>query len=601
MGMVPSSNSENRERDRSLNFFYFLLIAVLVGIVGGLGAFVFRGLIALFHNLLFLGKFSFIYDANLHTAPVPWGAGVILIPVIGAVGVVFLVKNFAPEAKGHGVPEVMDAIFYAKGKIRPIVAVVKSLASALSIGSGGSIGREGPIIQIGSSFGSTIAQILRMAAWQRITLIAAGASAGIAATFNTPVGGLLFAMEILLHEVSARTMVPVAISTATATYVGRMFFGAHPSFIIPQLEKTYFHLTNPWVLISYIGLGLLMGLVSALYIKAIYGFEDFFDQRVKGGYYVRHLSGMLLVGILMYLLMHIFGHYYIDGVGYATVQDVLSGSLSYAPLLLLFFFLKLLSTSLTLGSGASGGIFSPGLFMGVTLGGAYGMLVSRIFPTLGVSPAAFAVAGMAGVIGGTTGATMAAIVMIFEMTLDYTVIIPMTITVALSYGVRMRLSPQSIYTLKLARRGRHLPSQFLSNFHLLRRAGDIMHKDMAVLPSTASLSDYARSLSMDSGRTAVVVEESGMVSGILRQASAIEYLARHDGDTPVGGMVERHYEKILPETKVLDMVRLMRIHNASILLVFNTLEDASIQNLVGIIDKDCILDGMQESFDLLFE
>ena len=468
--MEPLSHADNKKPRRSLNFFYFQLIAVLVGLVGGFGALLFRALIAFFHNLFFLAKFSVAYDANLHTAPAPWGMGVILIPVIGAAGVVFLVKNFAPEAKGHGVPEVMDAIYYAKGKIRPVVAVVKSLASALSIGSGGSIGREGPIIQIGSSFGSTIAQLLRIAVWQRITLIAAGASAGIAATFNTPVGGILFAMEIILHEVSARTLVPVTVATATATYVGRMFFGVHPSFIIPQLEKTYFHPTNPWVLIFYIGLGLLMGLVSALYIKSIYGFEDFFDQHVKGGYYVRHLSGMFLVGILMYLLLRFFGHYYIDGVGYATVQDVLSGALDYAPLLLLLFFLKLLSTSLTLGSGASGGIFSPGLFMGATLGGAYGVLVGRLLPTLGVSTAAFAVAGMAGVIAGTTGAALAAVVMIFEMTLDYNVIIPMTITVALSYGVRIRLSPESIYTLKLARRGHYLPSQFLSNFQLLLRA-----------------------------------------------------------------------------------------------------------------------------------
>lgn len=158
----------------------------------------------------------------------------------------FLVKNFAPEAKGHGVPEVMDAIYYNKGIIRPIVALVKSLASAISIGSGGSIGREGPIIQIGAAFGSTLGQLLRLSLWQRITLIAAGTGGAIAATFNTPVGGVLFALEITMHEVSARTLVPVAISTATATYIGRLFFGPHPSFLIPAFETPYFHLAKPW-------------------------------------------------------------------------------------------------------------------------------------------------------------------------------------------------------------------------------------------------------------------------------------------------------------------------------------------------------------------
>ncbi len=215
----------NPPQTRTLKPFTLLMISVLMGIVSGIGAVVFRGLIALFHNLFFLGRLSIAYNANAHTPASPWGPFVVFIPVAGAVGVAFLVKNFAPEAKGHGVPEVMDAIYYRKGIIRPVVAVVKSLASALSIGSGGSIGREGPIIQIGSSFGSTLGQILRVPIWQRITLIAAGAGGGIAATFNTPIGGVLFAAELMMHEVSARTLVPVAIATATATYIAGSSLG----------------------------------------------------------------------------------------------------------------------------------------------------------------------------------------------------------------------------------------------------------------------------------------------------------------------------------------------------------------------------------------
>jgi CIC family chloride channel protein len=590
--------SGEQAKCRTLNAFYFSLLAVLVGIVGGFGAVVFRGLIAFFHNLLFLGNFSFTYNANVHTPGSPWGIFVILIPVVGAAGVVFLVKNFAPEAKGHGVPEVMDAIYYTKGKIRPVVAVIKSLASALSIGSGGSIGREGPIIQIGSSFGSTISQILKIAIWQRITLIAAGAGAGIAATFNTPVGGVLFAVEILLHEVSVRTLVPVAIATATATYVGRIFFGPHPSFIIPEFEKTYFHLTNPWVLISYVGLGLLMGLVSAAYIKSIYGLEDVFEKRVKGGYYVRHLTGMFLVGIIMYVLYVVFGHYYIEGVGYATVQDVLSGKLKYFPLLLLLFSLKLLSTSLTLGSGASGGIFSPGLFMGATLGSAYGMLVGWLFPSLDISPAAFGVAGMAGVIGGSTGAAMAGIVMIFEMTLDYTVIIPMTITVALSYGIRKMLSPQSIYTLKLARRGHYLPSTFLSNFHLIRRARDIMVKDVNVLPATATIGDFVRSLTEMKSVPYAVVEQSGEVVGIIGEDLALKTMTERGGEVAVGDVVHNDYVEVSAGTKVFDIVEMLRAQNSVVALIVNNQGDSSIGNIIGIVDKDRIVDAMEEAFDL---
>jgi CIC family chloride channel protein len=326
-------------------------LSLLVGIVAGLGAVAFRALIAIFHNLFFLGRLSAAYDANTHTPAGPWGRLVILVPVVGAFGVVFLVKNFAPEAKGHGVPEVIDAVFYHKGVIRPVVSVIKALASALSIGSGGSVGREWPIIQIGSSFGSTMGQLLRLPTWQVVTLIAAGAGGRIAATFNTPVGGVLFAVEIVMHEVSARTLVPVATATATATYVGQVFFGPHPSFSIPALETTYFQLTDPKVLVTYAILGVIAGLVSALFIYSIYGFEHFFENGVKGGYYVQHAAGMLTLGLGLYFFMRFSGHYYVEGVGYARIQDVLASVQFPFYFLILLSIAKLLATSLTLGSG----------------------------------------------------------------------------------------------------------------------------------------------------------------------------------------------------------------------------------------------------------
>ncbi|MGB8342236.1 MAG: chloride channel protein [Chthoniobacterales bacterium] len=455
--------------NRPLKLVWFSLLSALVGVVAGLGAVVFRGLIALFHNLLFSGKWSAVYDANVHTPPSPWGPGVILVPVLGAVMVAFLVKTFAPEAKGNGVPEVMDAIYYHGGRIRPVVALVKSLASALSIGSGGSAGREGPIIQIGSSFGSTIGQLLRLPAWQRTTLIAGGAGAGIAATFNTPVGGVLFALEIMMREVSVRTLVPVAIATAMGINVFEFFFGTHPSFVIPALEVPYIHPANPLVLLAYVGLGLLMGGVSALFIKAIYATEDFFEQRVGGSYYRQHLCGMFFVGLIIYGMMVATGHYYVDGVGYSTVQEILSGAPIPLLLLAVLFGFKLLATALTLGSGASGGIFSPALFLGATLGAAYGTVLIHFFPDLGSSASAFAVAGMAGVVGSATGAALAAIVMIFEMTLDYNVIVPMIITVAISYGIRKALSPESIYTMKLARRDHYVPDALYARRQLTQR------------------------------------------------------------------------------------------------------------------------------------
>lgn len=586
-------------RTRPFGPIAFSLLAVVVGIVGGLGAVIFRGLIALFHNLFFLGKLSVVYDANVHTPASPWGALVVFVPVLGALGVAFLVKNFAPEAKGHGVPEVMDAIYYNKGIIRPVVAAIKSLASALSIGSGGAIGREGPIIQIGSSFGSTVGQILGMPPWQRITLIAAGAGAGIAATFNTPVGGVLFAIEIMMNEISVRTLVPVAISTATATYIGRIFFGAHPSFVIPAFETSYFHITNPLLLISYVGLGVVVGAISAIFIKSIYSFEDLFEKRVGGSYYRQHMTGMFLVGIIMYLLMVAFGHYYIQGVGYATIQDVLSGVYFPLYLLLLLFVLKLLAVSLTLGSGASGGVFSPALFIGATLGAAYGIALSWLLPGFAISPPAFAVAGMAGMIGGATGAAMAAIVMIFEMTLDYNVIIPMTITVSIAYGIRKMLLNESIYTLKLVRRGHHMPEALQANVQFVKRARDLMNVHFTTVPAQTTLEKFTRTQLAQTTISRFVVENDNTVVGVITRNFALAAVGQTEGTTTLGEVASDHYLTVWENTTFFDIIAGMRTSQAFFTLVIPEGETLLANNVMGLIAKKEITDSLGEVVDLL--
>jgi CIC family chloride channel protein len=233
-----SSTASDRTPVPQHGLVFLSVLALITGLITGFGAIFFRGLIAVIHNLFFLGTFSFQYDANVFTPAGPWGAFIILAPIIGGMVVTALVTNFAPEARGHGVPEVMDAIYYREGVIRPIVAAVKSLASAFSIGSGAAVGREGPIIQIGASLGSSIGQLIAMPAWQRITLVGAGAGAGIAATFNTPIGGVMFAIELMMPEVSVRTFLPVALATGTATFVGNWFLGQQPAFVVPNFPRS---------------------------------------------------------------------------------------------------------------------------------------------------------------------------------------------------------------------------------------------------------------------------------------------------------------------------------------------------------------------------
>jgi CIC family chloride channel protein len=464
------------------------ILAVFVGVIGGIGAWIFRLLIGFFHNLLFLGEFSLHYDANIHTPTDVWGAWIILVPVIGAVGVAWLVKTFAPEAKGHGVPEVMDAIYYNEGRIRPIVVVVKSLASALSIGSGGAIGREGPIIQIGATFGSVMGSWVAMPTRQRVILMAAGAGAGIAATFNAPLGGILFAVELLLVSVSAQSIFLVGTSTIMATYIGRQLLGMTPSFDVPALQIPDFGIGTTWGLILFLPFGIICGLAGTAFVRAIYWAEDLFDA-MPGNYYSRHMIGMGLVGVMIYLMQLYAGHFYIQGVGYATILDVLVQALSDPWFLLLLFALKMVATCLTLGSGASGGVFSPSLFMGATLGASFGSIMHMIFPGLEVGIPVFAIAGMAAMIGSTTGAIFTSVVMLAEMTGDHNTVLPTVLTTGTAYLVRRRLSAASIYTLKLNRRGHAVPEGLTSNFLAAKRIKDIMTRNFTALPEGDSPPD----------------------------------------------------------------------------------------------------------------
>ena len=283
-------------RPLRLGLLRLSLLAIVVGIVTGFGAVAFRALIGLIHNIAFLGSFAIDYDASVFTPPSPWGALIILVPVVGGLIVTFLITNYAPEARGHGVPEVMDAIYYREGVIRPVVALIKSLASALSIGTGAAVGREGPIIQIGAALGSTLGQAIRMAPWQRITLVAAGAGAGIAATFNTPIGGVMFAIELLMPELSARTFLPVALATGMATFVGRIFFGIHPAFAIPATLLSSQHPATLSAIVLFGLLGAVVGLAGTAFIRGLSFAEDVFEEIENP--YLRNFIGMLMLGNL---------------------------------------------------------------------------------------------------------------------------------------------------------------------------------------------------------------------------------------------------------------------------------------------------------------
>jgi CIC family chloride channel protein len=573
------------------------LLAVVVGVITGFGAWAFRELIGLVHNVFFLQQFSFAYDSSVFTPANPWGAWVILVPAVGAVGVTFIIANFAPEAKGHGVPEVMDAIYYNSGRIRPIVAVAKSLASALAIGSGAAVGREGPIIQIGSALGSTLGQFIRMPAGQRITLVAAGAGAGIAATFNTPIGGVMFAIELMLPEVSVNTFLPVAAATGTATFIGRLVFGPQPAFIVPAIDAL--PLSHPALalatLVLYVLLGALCGVAAALFIRALHLAEDVFE-RVPGRY-TRHVFGMLLVGCLIYALHRSFGHYFVEGVGYSTIQSILNGWGAAAWLLGLLFVAKLFATSTSLGAGSSGGIFSPSLFMGSTLGAAFATLAALLLPGLSIDIPAFAMVGMGAMVGGGTGAAMTAVTMIFEMTLDYHIVLPMILAVAAGLGVRRGLSRENIYTAKLVGRGHVFPKALHANMFLVRAAKDVMERDFTIVAAETRLDEFLRRPEHRAGMRHVIITHGEHIAGVVRINAGLRTgIADLETGITFGDVARRDFTIVRENDVAFDViVRLWRRGGAMAVVVHQEAPGFHVPrpaNVIGVITKEHVADAV---------
>ena len=575
----PMPQTETTD-NRQVSLITLSLLSVVIGVVTGFGAILLRYLIAFLHNLFFFGTFSIDYDANVPTEASPFGPFIILSPVIGGVIVLFLVRRFAPEAKGHGVPEVMDAIYYKNGKIRPAVVIVKSLASALSIGSGASVGREGPIIQIGSGIGSVLGQFYNLRRWQVITLVAAGAGAGIAATFHTPLGAVLFAVELMLPEFSARTLMPVVLATGTATYMGRLAFGMAPAFLVASHERPdIFVPLSVDMLPLYVLTGMMMGVAAALFVKVLYGTEDFFDG-LKLNPYVKTIIGMSGLGVLMYVLMLTTGMYHTAGVGYATIERVLTSQITSPLFLLLLFALKLLSTSVSLGAGASGGVFSPSLFLGATLGGAFGAMLDMMFPSLGFSMVTFALIGMASIVGASTGATLTSIMMIFEMTGDYTITVAAIIAVVVGVGVRRGLMVDNIYTMKLTRRGHRIPSDIRSYLFPIRLASEVMEPVIGTIEQS-ELTPYPEIVHVPVGkRSFAVVTEGRHIVGVVPVDPDNPNRTHGAVISPVGMVREQSFLQNAMN-RMAD-----RGHNA--LLVIKEDERPRAENVIGVITRVAI-------------
>ena len=420
-----------------------VILALLVGAGAGLGAVVFRYLIS-WGTRLFTGTPDYSATSGHPSHPwLPWlgAAFVVLAPAIGGLLYGPLIDRFAREARGHGVPEVMYAVNQRGGRIPGKVAVVKALASAVTIGSGGSVGREGPIVQIGSALGSTLGRWARMPESRLRTLVACGAAGGIAATFNAPIAGVFFALELLLGDFAATSFGAVVLASVTAAVVGRSFLGDQPF-----LKLAAFSVSSPWEYLLYALLGVAAAIVGVVFTKVLYGAEDFADRVWHGPEWLRPGVGGLLLGLLLLALPQLYG------VGYPVLENGITGKYMVAMLLVLLVG-KILATSITIAIGGSGGVFAPALFLGAMLGSAFGQGVNHIAPGLGVVPGAYALVAMGAVFAGATRAPITAVIILFELTGEYSIILPLMLAVVTAAGISRKLSPDTIYTAKLRRRG----------------------------------------------------------------------------------------------------------------------------------------------------
>lgn len=473
------------------------IFAVIVGLAGGFGAIGFRYLINLFQSI------SYGCDGNLLdlVKEIPWSIR-ILIPTLGGLVIGPPIFFLAREAKGHGVPEVMEAVALKSGRIRKRLVFIKSLVSAVCIGSGGSAGREGPIVQIGSAIGSALGQNLKVSADRMKTLVGCGAAASIAATFNAPVAGPMFALEIILGDFGLATFSPIVISAVVATAVSRHFLGNSPAFIV-----TSYKLISAWELPIYVTLGLFCALMAVIFTTVFYRIENLFEA-LKFPEYLKPLLGGLLIGFMGILFPHILG------LGYASINLALIENLSWW-LMFLLALCKILATSVTLGSGGSGGIFAPSLFVGAMVGGFFGTIVHQIFPGVTASSGAYSIVGMGAMVAGTTHAPLTAILILFELTGDYKIILPLMIACIVSTLASGQILEDSIYTLKLARRGINIRAGKEVNILRSILVKDVMNQQIETVPENMILGELAEKISKSKYKSFPVVHNGVYLTGVL--------------------------------------------------------------------------------------
>ncbi len=500
-------------------------MAMVVGLIAGLVAQGLLELIYLFTNIFFYGKLSFAVTYPVHHH---LGAWVILIPPIGGLLVGVMVHFWEPTLKGHGIPEAMEAVLIGKSLVRMRVGILKPLATAFAIGTGGPFGAEGPIIQTGAAFGSIFAQITKLTPYQRRVLLASGAAAGMAATFVAPFAGILVAIELLLFEFRARSFIPVAISSAVATTVAVHFRGWAPLFPTPA-----FSLKNMQELWLFALMGLLMGLIAIAMIRVLFWLEDLFDNHfpLKPRLIWAPVFGALLLGVIGYFYPQVFG------TGYDTIRDMLNDRLS-AGTLLGVSLAKFWGLVISLGSGTTGGVFAPSLIVGGGVGAVYAQAWHHFFPGFVSDPALYALVAMAAVFGGIARAPFTSIVFLFELSRNPNAILPLVVCCVVSDGLVRLFSAESIMTGKLVKRGLIVLQDYSVPVLMRTRIEQVMRKEFTTVGPEDEVKIVVREVTPETTGAIPVVEKDGSIVGIVE---ARDLLKGVDTDLKIRDIARQDY------------------------------------------------------------
>jgi chloride channel protein, CIC family len=490
-------------------------LAAGVGLIAGLIAFVLYKLIGLFTNIFFYHRFAADFISARHNQLGLW---VIPIPVIGGIIVGFMAKYGTSKIKGHGIPEAMEAVMVNRSRIEPRVAILKPLSAAIAIGTGGPFGAEGPIIQTGGAVGSLVGQVLHTTASERKVLLACGAAAGMSATFNTPIAGVILAIELLLFEFKARSFIPLVIASTLATAVHMQLLGAGPMFKV----TTAMDFGIPHALPFYLLLGLVCGLAAVGFSKLLYWTEDQFEKLPVDELWWPAI-GALGLGIIGYFVPRVLG------VGYDTIGDILNANLAW-KLLLVVMVAKAVALVISLGSGTSGGLLAPMFMSSAAMGGVFAMGVDRIFPAANLSAGAFALVAMGAVFGAASRATFSFIIFAFEITRDYNSVLPLMLVSVIADGIAMWLMPRaSIMTEKLARRGLHIHQEYEADVLQQVRVSETMDQDVPTLPGAMKVSELSdriarRDLAVCRHQGMVVLDSAGKLSGVITRGDVMRAL-----------------------------------------------------------------------------